>query len=27
MEWCRALEDAHLGSIEYPTLGEPYIKI
>ena len=27
MEWCRALESSHLGSIEYPTLGEPYIKI
>lgn len=27
MEWCRALESSHLGSIEYPALGEPYIKI
>ena len=27
MDWCRALESSHLGSIEYPTLGEPYIKI
>lgn len=27
MEWCRALEASHLGSIEYPALGEPYIKI
>jgi hypothetical protein len=27
MEWCRALESSHLGSIEYPTLGEPYIRI
>ena len=27
MEWCRALEASHLGSIEYSALGEPYIKI
>ena len=27
MEWCRALESSHLGLIEYPVLGEPYIKI
>lgn len=27
MEWCRALESSHLGSIEYPALGEPYIRI
>jgi len=27
MEWCRALEASRLGSIEYPMLGEPYIKI
>ncbi len=27
MEWCRALEASHLGSLEYPALGEPYIKI
>ena len=27
MDWCRALESSHLGSIEYPALGEPYIRI
>ena len=27
MEWCRALESSRLGSVEYPALGEPYIKI
>jgi hypothetical protein len=27
MDWCRALESSHLGTIEYPALGEPYIKI
>ncbi|MFH0711692.1 MAG: hypothetical protein V1889_01345 [archaeon] len=27
MEWCRALEASHLGSIEYPAFGEPYIRI
>lgn len=27
MEWCRALESSHLGSIEYPMLGEIYIKV
>jgi len=27
MDWCRALESSHLGSVEYPALGEPYIKI
>ena len=27
MEWCRALEASHLGSIEYPVLGEPYIRV
>jgi hypothetical protein len=27
MDWCRALEASHLGSVEYPALGEPYIKV
>ena len=27
MEWCRALEFSKIGSLEYPTLGEPYIKV
>jgi len=27
MDWCRTLESSRLGSIEYPVLGEPYIKL
>lgn len=27
LEWCRTLESSKIGSLEYPTLGEPYIKV
>ena len=27
MEWCKTLESSNMASIEYPTLGEPYIEL